>query len=135
MQTAVFLGSEPFTMINVDRVQIPGVIATGDNGKLMVIGNCQIESRQAGRVTGLAVRVDRVGGDEVVLDLTVLKHDPVTIRAFDAIGSLLSVPLDASLQPGRYIVRINTANWSSGAALVDVSHAGMRRTVSVMIVR
>jgi hypothetical protein len=135
MRSAVYLGTSPITPITLDSIRIPKVIATGDNGRLTIIGECHIEARQAGRGSGFSVRLERVDANDVNLDLTILTHDPVVIRIVDALGSVRAVPLDAVLEPGRYGINIPTHDWPSGLMLIDVTHAGLRSTVPVVLVR
>ncbi|MBU3742368.1 MAG: hypothetical protein FGM24_08805 [Candidatus Kapabacteria bacterium] len=135
MRSAVYLGQFPSTPIRVDSVRIPKIIAKGDDGKLTIVGKCQVESRQAGRGQGFAVRIEHVGTDVVTLELTVLTHDAVIMHVHDALGALRATPLEAPMQPGRYAIRIPTSEWPSGMYLIDVQHAGLRQTVPVLIVR
>ena len=135
MRSAVYLGIAPNTPIRVDSVRMPKIIAKGDDGKLTIVGDCAVESRQAGRGQGFAVRLERVDANSLTLDLTVLTHDPVVVHVHDALGALRAMPLDSPMQPGRYVVRIPIADWPSGLYLIDVQHAGLRQTVQAVIVR
>lgn len=130
-----YLGSSLTTPVDVDTVGISGVIATGRGGLLTIGGDCAIEARQAGIGAPSALIVERVTGDDIVLDVTVLTDDAVTIVMRDLRGAVTSIPLDGRLAPGRYTIRIDASMLASGVHLITMDHGLRHHTATAVIVR
>jgi len=63
-----------------------------------------------------AIKPNPISGDEAVIEFEVALRDcPTKIEIYNSANQLVAVPVNQTMQPGRYEVTVPVGNWSSGS--------------------
>jgi hypothetical protein len=128
-----FLGSARQTPLVVDTVISAQAVIEGQDGQLILSGDCAIESQVITRGLPPSIRVVSVRDRDVTMEITTLTDDPATISVVDAGGRLVREEV-LVVRPGVHVLRLQLPT-SSGMFIGTMSHGLYHGSVSFIAVR
>ena len=129
-----FLGSARQTPLVVDTVISAQAVIEGQDGQLILGGDCAIESQVIARGLPPSIRVVSVHDRDVTLEITTLTDDPATITIVDASGRLVREDV-LVVRPGVHVLRLDLPASSSGMYIGSMIHGLYNGSVSFIAVR
>ncbi len=127
-----FLGGARSTPLAITQITANTGEITGDDGQLLLTGECAVETQVIALGATPAVRVLQVGTDGMVLEVTTLTDDPVTLQVGDLRGGRIAVST-LVVRPGQHHVTLSTRDLANGLYLVSMHHGRFHRTVPVVV--
>ena len=128
-----YLGRANETPLRVDSVTSPGVVITGQDGKLTMLGSCAADALQIelGSPLNLRARYDRTSN--IVVEFTTLTDEPVTVTLVDIRGVSRLVAIDGIIRPATYQITLDATLLEAGPYLVVMRHGLHVRTSKLLI--
>lgn len=133
LHAKTYLGRANQTPLRVDSVSAPGIVITGQNGVLTMLGSCAADALQIalGAPASIIARYDATSN--VTVDFTTLTDEPVTICVVDIRGIERLVAIDGTVRPATYRLILDAAHLESGPYLVVMRHGLHVRTAKFLV--
>ena len=128
-----YLGSARSTPITVDSVRATGFSIDGDDGELILDGDCVIETQviSLGEPPSITARQD---GSDVKVTFTTISDKPTTLVVSDLQGAEVRRVI-VEVEPGTHIATLQLPAVSSGAYMVTMLHDLVVKSTSMIISR
>lgn len=130
-----YMGDSTQTQIVIDSVIAPGILGTGENGLLVLTGDCAFSSRAAGIGPRASIGVRRVDDASAEIEFTTVTSDGVTIVMRDMTGAMVAPAYTATLPPGVHVIGIPTPDVAAGVYYISMDHGLIHRSIPILIAR
>jgi hypothetical protein len=122
-------------VLDVDTATAPGALITGEDGRLSVEADCQINASTVGIVRPIVFKAHLVDGDNLQVEFSSITADDVVISVSSSTGQVRTWVYSASTSGLVRQVTIGLTDVSSGFYTVGYRHGRHFMSIPLVIAR
>ncbi|MFN4908109.1 MAG: hypothetical protein ACK5H0_03630 [Bacteroidota bacterium] len=135
LKARTFVGPLRTTVLDVDTALAPGALITGNDGRLSVETDCEINASTVGLVRPVVFRTHLVDGDMLNVEFSSVTADDVVLSVSSSTGQVRTWVFSASTSGLVRQVTLGLADFSSGFYSVGYRHGRHVKFIPLVIAR